>query len=344
MKSATLVSANYLERVADPASRFHSDYLAYKKQQVSRAQLAARLTHMAMIGDSLSRDVYVSSALSTFWRARRRHGNNWFLNTDLSHVSINSVFERLETLTPLVATEYSGLGALVDDWHERQNFFRRILRTRNFSGQVSQVLSRERFADLILIWIGHNNIDWAWRCPPEELKRPEERLQRLSHRFRCDYERQLQRLIARARMEHHRVAMVVYGLVDFESFFKAREVAEALREKDPKLYPYLGMDLKYLISMRPAYRGHLIRLVRMVNAELDTMVKQLSRELEHVSNVQVRYCDVLAKADLSRVEVIHPVDGWHPSVEGHKVFAEAAFGELAPSLEFLGINRATVAA
>ena len=137
---------------------------------------------------------------------------------------------------------------------------------------------------------------------------------------------------------------MVYGLVDFESFFKARATAEALREKNPELYPYLGTDFRYFISMRPGYRGNLIRLVRLINEELHAMVSQMEREIEHVPNVQVRYSDALAKVDLSRVEVIHAIDGWHPSVEGHNVFAEAAFSGLAPSLEFLGINRATAPA
>src|SRR6266446_4448153 len=338
MKSATAISANYLERVADPTSRFHADYLEYKKRQISRAQLVARLPHIAMIGDSLSKDVYISSILSTFWRARTRHGNNWFLNADPLPESVYSVFERLDTLTPLVATEYGGLGAMVDNGKDRPNFFRKILRTRNFSGQVAQLLSHDRFPDLILIWIGHNNVDWAWQCPSDELEHPEERLPRLSKHFREDYTRQIRRLIARARIERHRVGIVVYGLVDFESFFKARAIAEGLRTKNPKLYPYLGTDFKYLISMRPAYRGNLIRLVRMVNEELHAMVSQMEREIEHVPNVQVRYSDALAKTDLSRVEVIHAIDGWHPSVEGHNVFAEAAFSGLAPSLEFLGIR------
>jgi lysophospholipase L1-like esterase len=338
MKSATAISANYLERVADPTSRFHADYLEYKKRRISRAQLLARLPHIAMIGDSLSRNVYVSSTLSTFWRARRYYGNDWFLNADPSPERVYSVFERLDKLTPLVATEYGGLGAMVDNGKDREIFFRKILRTRNFSGQVTQLLSRGRFPDLILIWIGHNNVDWAWRSPPGELKQPEKRLQRLSERFRDDYARQMRRLIARARLEQHRVAMVVYGLVDFESFFKARAIAEAMRKKNPKLYPHLGVDFRYLISMRPAYRGNLIRLVRMVNEELRTMISELQREIESVPNMQVRYSDELARADLSRVEVIHAVDGWHPSVEGHNVFAEAAFHGLAPTLEFLGIK------
>jgi lysophospholipase L1-like esterase len=216
VRSATAISADYLKRAAHPKSRFHAHYLAYKKQEITRAQFVARLPHIALLGDSLSRNVYVSSSLSTLWRARRHYGNDWFLNTDPSPLSVYSVFERLEEFTPLVATEYGGLGAMVDNGRDRQNFFRKILRTRNFSGQVSQLLSRERFPDLILIWIGHNNVDWAWRCPADELKQPEKRLPRLSQRFREDYTRQIWRLIERARMEEHRVAIMVYGLVDFE--------------------------------------------------------------------------------------------------------------------------------
>src|ERR1700732_5434157 len=75
------MSANYLQRVADPTSRFCADHLEYKNGRINTAQLIARLPHVAMIGDSLSRNVYVSSALSTFWRARRYYGNDWFLNS-----------------------------------------------------------------------------------------------------------------------------------------------------------------------------------------------------------------------------------------------------------------------
>src|SRR5882724_8472705 len=82
VKSAAAISANYLQRVADPTCRFCSDYWEFKKGRISSAQLVARLPHIAMIGDSLSCNVYVSSALSTFWRARRYYGNYWFLNVD----------------------------------------------------------------------------------------------------------------------------------------------------------------------------------------------------------------------------------------------------------------------
>jgi len=344
VRSATAISVDYLERAAQPGSRFHPDYLAHQKRQMKRSQFEAQLLHVAMLGDSLSRNVYVSSPLSTLWRARRHYGNDWFLDTDPSPSSVYSVFERLEKFMPVVATEYGGLGAMVDNERDRQSFFRKILRTRNFSGQVTQLLARARFPDLILIWIGHNNVDWAWRCPPDELAQPEKRLPHLSRRFREDYTRQMRRLSERARTQQHRAAIVVYGLVDFESFFKARAIAESLRERNPKLYPYLGIDCEYLISMRSEYRENLIRLVRMVNEELRAMAGELQSDLENAPNVRVQYSDALAKVDLSRVEVLHAVDGWHASVVGHNLFAEAAFSGLAPSLGFLGLNRGTAAA
>ena len=60
--------------------------------------------------------------------------------------------------------------------------------------------------------------------------------------------------------------------------------------------------------------------------------------------MQLQYSDALATADLSRVELLHPIDGWHASVEGHNVLAEAAFRDLGPSLEFLGIKVTVITA
>ena len=337
-KPVRVISANVLERIAEPESRFHPDYLAYRNRKITWAELVARLPHVAMIGDSVCTGMYVSSVLSTFWRARTCCGNNWFLDTDFSSASIRSVSKRLETLSPFVAMEYAGIGALVDRECERQNFFRRILRTRNFSGQIGQLLAAERFPDLILIAIGHNNIDWAWRSPRSELDQPESRLQRHSRHFRENFARQMRRLIEGARMQRHRVAIVVYGLVNFEAYFKGREIAERLRTQDPTRYPHLETAYKYFTSFRPAYRSNLIRLGAMVNKELRAMVSEFNRALADNVNVQVRYSDALATADLSPAELLHPVDGWHASAEGHNVLAEAAFSDLGPSLEFLGIK------
>src|ERR1700741_2340097 len=125
-KPVRVVSANFLERIGEPASRLHSDYLAYRKGAIPQAELIARLPHVAMVGDSVCTGVYISSAWSTFWRARTGRGNNWFLDTHPAPLGIRRVSKRLEELTPFVALECAGIGALVDFQGERPNLFRRI--------------------------------------------------------------------------------------------------------------------------------------------------------------------------------------------------------------------------
>jgi lysophospholipase L1-like esterase len=289
-----------------------------------------------MLGDSSCMGIYISSPWRTFWLAHTRRGGNWFFDAGSPQLSVHSISKRLEDITPFVATEYAGIGALVDDENSRLDFFRRILGTRNFSGQIAQLLGAPRFPDLILISIGHNNVDWAWRCPPNELNAPEQRLTRQSKEFRQNYARELRQLLGRAGTEKHRVAVVVFGLINFESYFKGRELAERLRKSDRRLYPHLETTYKYLVSFRPAYRCNLFRLASMVNEELRAMVEDLNCELPE--NVQLRYSHALATANLSRAELLHPIDGWHASVEGHNVLAEAAFSDLGASLESLGIS------
>jgi len=337
-KPVRVLSANFLQRIGEPTSRFHSDYLAYRNGEIRRSELIARLPHVAMVGDSACMGVHISSMWGTFWRARTCRGNNWFLDVDPASSGIHSVSKRLEEFTPFVAIECAGIGALVDDEGQGQNFFRRILRTRNFSGQIGDLLAMKRFPDLTLISIGHNNVDWAWRCVATDLEQPEQCLRQLSLRFRENFTQQMRRLIDHACTQRHAVAIVVFGLVNFASYFRGREIAERLRARDASRYPHLEMTYKYFTSFRPAYRSNLIRLAEMVNEELRAIVGEVNRELADNSNVQLQYSDALATADLSRAELLHPIDGWHASIEGHNVLAEAAFRDLGPSLEFLGLT------
>jgi lysophospholipase L1-like esterase len=336
MKSRWVVSKDFLKRISDPKSRYHSDYLAYRRGEITRRQLISRLPHVAMIGDSVCTGIYVTTRWSTFWRARDRHNGNWFL--ELSPTSqIQSVSRRLEEMTPFVATHHAGVGAMVDADGERETRFRRILGTRNMSGQIKQLVRASRFPDLVLISIGHNNVDWAWRCPPGELEQSEERLQRLRRWVRDLFARRLRPLIHHAQQQPRRVAIVVFGLINFETYFKGREQAEHLRAADSALYPHLETTYQYLTSFRPALRGNVIRLAVLVNDELRAMIDEFNRELPANSNVQLRYSKALATVDLSRAGLLHDVDAWHASAKGHNVLAEAAFCDLGPSLKFLGI-------
>jgi lysophospholipase L1-like esterase len=338
MNFASAISSDFLERIADPASRFHADYLSYRNREITKQELVGRLPHVALLGDSVCLGIYISSPWSTFWRAHTCRGRNWFLDARDPHPEIRSVSKRLEEITPFVVTQYAGIGAMVDREGCRPELFRRVLGTRNFSGQINQLLQATRFPDLILISIGHNNVDWAWRCPPDELNAPEARLNDQSKQFRENYARELGRLVGRAQTQKHRVAIVVFGLINFESYFEGREAVERLRESDRRRYPHLETTYKYFISFHPTYRRNLIRLASIVNEDLREMVVDLNRELEDKGNIQLRYSHALAQAELGRAELLHPIDGWHASPEGHNVLAEAAFSDLGPSLEFLRIQ------
>jgi len=336
MKS--LITSNFLERMLDSSQRQLHHLARHRDVQLTKHRLIERFPHVALLGDSACMDIYISSPWSTFWRARTSHGGNWFRATGSPQSPIRSVFERLVEITPVVATEYSGIGALVDHEHARANFCRRIIGTRNLSGQINKLLRTRRLPDLILIAIGHNNVDWAWRCPADELNAPEGRLKNQSQQLRRNYTRELRRLLAGARAEERRVAIIVFGLINFESYFKGRETAERLRKADGRLYPHLETTYKHLISFHPAYRRNVIRLASMMNEELRSMVEELNREIEADRHIQLRYSDALAKADLSRPELLHPVDAWHASTEGHRMLAQAAFNDLGPSLKFLEIE------
>jgi hypothetical protein len=230
------------------------------------------------------------------------------------------------------------LVALVDDEGSRQNLFDRMLGTRNFSGQIDELLQLRRFPDLILISIGHNNVDWVWRCPPNELEEPDERLRRSSGEFRRNYMRELRPLLGRSQAQQHRVAVTVFGLINFESYFKGREAVERLRESDRNLYPHLERTYIHFVSFHPAYRHTLIRLAAMANEELPEMVKTLNCEfVQRDEQIQLRYSDALPTADLSRAELLHHIDGWHV-VEGHNILAEAAFSDLRATSDFLEIR------
>ena len=333
----TATSRDYLGRISTPSSPLYDDYLEYRRGRISRAELVRRLPHAAMMGDSLTQHFYISSPVSLFWRARTQRRKNWFLDTDPNPASIRSVYERLETLTPLVATEYSGAGALVAPSQAGEGIRRKIVRTRNFFGQTRQILRKREFPDLIMIWIGHNNLDWTEGLSAAQREHPEKRLQEMAAQFRENYREPVQSLIDRAKTENHNVSIVVFGLANIEAFFKGRRKAEAVHARNPKLYPYFESGYHSFESLKPPFQKNMVRLSWMMNGEMRAMLADLNRQLKNNDHVLVQYSNALTKVDFSRLELINPVDAWHPSVEGHKALAAAAFGALGPSLKFLGI-------
>jgi lysophospholipase L1-like esterase len=325
-----------LSAISQPDFPHHRDYEEYQQGRLTEAQLQDRLPHIAIIGDSLSRDFYVSSLVSCVWRSKMNHGRDWFLDTDPSADSVYSLYERLARETPLVAWEYSSVGGKVDSGGGG-HWFCGSWYPFHFSQQTDLILAEKRFPDLLLIWIGHNNLHWEWHVDPRQPEKIEAGLQKMAADFRKDYARQLGRLVERAREQKRRRAIIVFGLVNFKSFFEARDAAERLRKETPTLYPYFEVDYKHYESMKPEYRGNMVKLALMINEDLSAMVDEFNRKLGDDSSVHLEYSDALATVNLSDVEIIHRVDAWHPSAKGHSALAKAAFDALGPSLNFLGI-------
>jgi lysophospholipase L1-like esterase len=127
--------------------------------------------------------------------------------------------------------------------------------TYHFSHQVDEVLTGQ-FPDILLLWIGHNDVDWKWRTD----SRTRSSFLELSNLFGQRYEAQLRRLLDGALASDNPAVIVVFGLTNFESFFKARRAAENMKSEDSSLFPHLDSAYRYFVSMRPEYRDGMIEL------------------------------------------------------------------------------------
>ena len=312
-------------------------YVSYQRGQISQENILQSLPHIALLGDSLSKNLYISPGPSLLWRARTEERRNWFLDTDPSPNSIYSLYERINEITPLVASDYARGAAEVTAQSWDETFIKTLARTRNFSRQVDIMLKAKRFPDLLLIWIGHNNLNWVKGMQMSEREHPEKHLRECARDFREDYTRQVLRLMARAQHENHKVDVIVFGLADCGAFLSARQKAEALHAENSALYPYFEICCNRFESLKPEYQKNMIPLRLMLNRELRLMVADLNRQIKDYPNLRLEYSDAFANMDLSRLELFHRLDAQHFSSKGHNLAAQAAFTALSPSLEFLGI-------
>jgi len=337
-KRATVISPNYLRRLADPRSPFHAQYVAYAQGKLNKSDLISSLPHIASIGDSLTKNLYISPPISLMWRARTEQQRNWFLDTNPAPGSIYSLYERIDKLTPVVATDYARGAAEVTAHPGEEILAKTLGRTRNFTGQVDQILMRKRLPDLLLIWIGHNNLNWVKGLSFADRQRPERSLLERAQHFHEDYARQLSRLIDRAKTEDHKVAIVVFGLADCETFFQARNKAGALHATNPRLYPYFDICSQRFESLKPPYQANMIALRESLNRELRATVADFNQDLRQFPNIHLEYSYAFARVDLSDLELLHPMDGQHLSPKGHNLVAAHAITAVRPSLRFFGIS------
>jgi hypothetical protein len=273
---------------------------------------------LVMIGDSLSTGFHVSSPAMMLLGTRTCKGN-WVVD---DRGTIGSVFEQLINKVPVILDHLAYVSADVRppcrrsaaDW---------IAGTFHMSHQVDRVLNLNQFPEILLLWIGHNNLDWASVFETSDRSIPG--LPMLANRITASYAEQLQRLIRIAAQQSHSVRVIVFALVNFEGFFRAREQAEAIKRREPSKYPYLEADYRYFKSMRPEFRNGMIRLADNINSRLKNLVAKSQEQTAKQRNVHVVFSTALHDVRIDKAEMLSDVDAWHPSILGHRVLAKGAF-------------------
>lgn len=285
---------------------------------------AKQSKHVAIIGDSLSTDFHVDSLPKMIMGSWFKWKKNWVLNFSDSKTGIQSIYERIGNHTSFTLFHHACAMAKVQKpkWRSLKEI---LLGTWHFSHQTSELLAG-KFPQLILIWIGHNSLDWY----NEEIKD----YGFLTNRFIADYETQLNRIINRALQTENKTAIIVYGLVNFESFFKARMEAEKLKKENNLLYPYLEKDYEYFMSMKPEYRNGMILLSKELNKHIKRLCSDINQKVNNES-MFLQYSDALSKVDISCASNLNYKDAWHPSEKGHMKLANAAFAPIDESLKYL---------
>jgi GDSL-like Lipase/Acylhydrolase len=283
---------------------------------------------IALIGDSLSMAFHVSSFPQMLVRSRRGWKTNWFLTLP-PHDQGLSVLMKLSTLGTVTGVQYASVAAMVDG-AKRRSVLNHLTGTYHFCHQVDEVLSGE-FPNILLIWIGHNEVDWRWRTD----YLTSESLMKLSNSFIHRYETQLRRLLDGALASGSCSVIVVFGLVNFASFFDARAEAEALRSTNNLLFPHLETAYKSFVSMKPEYRGGMIELAANFNDKLEVMCNRLAEQLSG-TKVRLVYSSAMSLTRMDSAAALNPIDAWHASVYGHSKLAESAYPTVYEQARLLG--------
>jgi lysophospholipase L1-like esterase len=261
-------------------------------------------------------------------RAWRGWTINWFLALPADQ-SGKSIVERLSSSGTITGIQHATIAATVVS-NERRSAFNYLMGTYHFRNQVDEVLSGP-FPDILLIWIGHNDIDWRWQVQSLQA----DTLQNLTESFGQQYEKQLRRLLMAALTDSKNTTIIIFGLINFKSFFDARAKAENLRSADASLFPYLEAGSKIFISMRPENRAGMIELATKINERLEIMCGRLAEQLQGTS-VRLIFSDAMARASMDGANDLSPIDAWHPSLSGHCKLAESAFPVVRRQAEILG--------
>ncbi len=202
----------------------------------------------------------------------------------------------------------------------RSKFLERIGNIVHFDSQVTK-LQKYPGTNLVLVWIGHNNMDWRM----SSLDYSSSLFEKISESFCYDYEQQLKRIIE----SPNAACIAVFGLSNFKDFFAVREVAEEMIKANQQFYPYLLHSFKYYESMLPEFRSGICELAKLCNQKL----KDLCARIHLPVNKKIFYVDALSLAQIDNIAYLNAKDAWHPSKLGHEELANAAYPAIKEILE-----------
>ena len=236
---------------------------------------------------------------------------------------------RLNALGTITGIQHASVAAMVDAGR-RRSVHNRVTGTYHFCHQVDEVLSGP-FPDILLIWIGHNDVDWRSRT---EFLRPQI-LEELSDAFIYQYEAQLRRLLNSALASGRRSAIAVFGLTNFASFFHARAEAELMRSANDRLFPHLETGYKSFVSMKPEHRSGMVELAIHFNSKLEVMCNRLGEQLSG-TEVRLVYSKAMSLTEMNGGTDLNSIDAWHPSIHGHSKLADSAYPTVYELAELMG--------
>jgi hypothetical protein len=165
---------------------------------------------------------------------------------------------------------------------------------------VQDLILKTEIPDIALIWIGHNNMDWQ---ADEVIFGEEYNHQMHSEILVKNYLENVMRLRDRGIKK-----IVCFGLINFSSFFKARNEASLVQKKDRRRFRHFSKPTDIFISLRPEFQDNVVTLASAFNHLLEI-------EIEKLNFQEIIYSDCFSKMDID-VPTLHESDAWHFSNYG----------------------------
>lgn len=286
----------------------------------------AEKTQVHLIGDSLSTSFSLQSLPKTALAFHFARIPNWF---EGGHASIRPLQELVGDEMPLLLTNHSTPMASHQP-EDRSYVGSLLLGVKDAQTQALDAARNFTGPGIIAFWIGHNAVDWRLTCKRKDIAEDDfDAALGWADRSARQLFEIIEGVHTNLASRQERCTVVVFGLINFESFFEARRAAEVIRRADPKRYPHTEDAYRSFRSMEGEdNRRGMIEYAKRFNATLE----QLLHKLTDAQGIRVVYSEAMAEVQLEEAVTLSENDAWHPSPKGHARLAANALPVLAREL------------